>query len=213
MAAPTGFETFAGLSRHSWIDRPDTKYNTDGLFKTKLVGDLADPKVQAFKAKVDAAAQAAFDEELKDLSPGQRKKWSLYLPYTLEEDEEGNETGRIVFEFKRNALVTIKKTGETKALSVAVYDSKNKAVLPAPSIYGGSTIRVVGNFRPIKIAATSKAGVRMDFFAVKVLKMSQGSGGNPFSESDDEYADGWESNGTENTARTTETADAGDGDY
>lgn len=212
MANPTGFETPAGLSKHTWVDRPDTKFDTDGLFKTKLVGDLSNPKIVALRAKIDAAAQAAFDEELKDLTPGQRKKWQVYLPYTLEEDEEGNETGRIVFEFKRNAKVTIRKTGEVKELSVAVYDSAGNAVKPAPAIYGGSTIKVMGSFRPIKISATQKAGVRMDFFAVKVLKMSQGAGGNPFS-NDEEIEDGWTSNATENsTSAGSEPADIG-GDY
>ena len=187
MAAPTGFETFAGLSRHSWIDRPDTKYNTDGLFKTKLVGDLADPKVQAFKAKVDVAAQAAFDEELKDLSPGQRKKWSLYLPYTLEEDEEGNETGRIVFEFKRNALVTNRVTGQSTSRVIAVFDSRNSIARPTPVVPHNSLIRVAATSRAIKLSYISKSGVWLDFFAVKVLKMARMPC--PFSE--DQIAEGW----------------------
>lgn len=203
------FETFAGLSLHTWIDRPDTKFNADGLYKTKLIGDLADPKVAAFKQKVDDAAAAALEDETKDLTPGQKKKWEPYLPYTLETDDTtGEDTGRIIFEFKRNAKVTLRATGEVKELSVAVYDSKGKPVLPPPPIYSGSTIKVVGNFRPIKIAATNKAGVRMDFFAVKVLKMQKGKGDSPFS--DDEVADGWEANEADNSAdHTTAT----DGDY
>lgn len=182
MNADAHFETFAGLSLHTWIDRPDTKFNADGLYKTKLIGDLADPKVAAFKQKVDEAAAAALAEETKDLTPGQAKKWEPYLPYTLEvDDKTGEDTGRIIFEFKRNAKVTIRKTQEVKELSVAVYDSKGKPVLPPPAIYGGSTIKVVGNFRPLRLYWLQRAGVRMDFSAVQVLRAATDVSKLPFS--------------------------------
>ncbi|MHB1102055.1 MAG: hypothetical protein ACYC0C_04580 [Devosia sp.] len=47
-APKSSFETPAGLSQHTWVDRPDTTYNLDGLYKTKLVCDLAIPAVAAF---------------------------------------------------------------------------------------------------------------------------------------------------------------------
>lgn len=201
------YKTPPGEALHAWIDKPDTKFNADGLFKTKLILDINETlkdrdgkdvlrdgqpvyPARDWKAKVDEAAQAAFDEELADLSVGARKKWSLYLPYTEEEDEEGNPTGRIIFEFKRNAKIKIRRTGEEKNLSVACYNVQGKAI-PVTAVYSGTIISVGGvEFRPIKITASQKAGVRMDFSKVQILKLRERDSG--FEDQSDTYGN-WDS--------------------
>lgn len=208
--AKTRYSTPPGEALHAWIDKPDTKFNADGLFKTKLIGDL-NWSIQRggetvypwreWKDKVDAQAQAAFEEELKDLSVNARKKWGLYLPYTMEEDDAGNETGRIIMEFKRNAVITIRKTGETKKLSVACYNVKGAAI-PVTSVYSGTTIIVGGiEFRPIKISASQKAGVRMDFSKVQILKLRERDTG--FEDQSAQYGD-WDNENDEGEEGSTE---------
>lgn len=196
--AKTRYTTPPGEALYAWIDKPDTKFNADGLFKTKLILDLNETAkdkngeefypARVWKEKVDAQAQAAFDEELKDLSVGARKKWDLYLPYEEEEDDEGNPTGRIIFEFKRNAKIKIRKTGEIKDLSVACYNVKGEAIKPT-AVFSGTIIMVGGvEFRPIKITASQKAGVRMDFSKVQILKLRERTD-NSFGDQSAQYGD------------------------
>lgn len=168
---PERFETCAGLSRRAFTVLPDTKFNTDGLFKISLVVDLSEPSAQAFKEKVDAAALEVFNAEIPERDRG---GWEHYLPYERElSPETGERTGRVVFAFKRNAKIKLLRTGEVVDLTVAVFDSEGAHALPPPIIGDNSLVRVWGEFRPIRISAARKAGVRMDFSAVKVLRLER----------------------------------------
>jgi len=188
MAVNDRFETCVGLARHAFIIEPDTKFNPDGLFKIKLTVDLSEPAAQAFKTKVDAAALEAFKDEVPEYA---REAWTHYLPYQWELDSNtGKASGRAIFEFKRNAKIKIPRTGEIMNLNVAVFDSKNRQAWPAPPIPDGSLVRLWAEFRPIKISASRKAGVRMDFSCVKVLRMMQSPSISPFS--DEQIEDGWQ---------------------
>lgn len=185
---PERFETCRGLARDAFIVTPDTKFNPDGLFKVSLVVDLSEPEAQAFKSKVDAAANEFLMSEVPEKY---RRGWGPYLPYEWEVDAETKQqTGRIVFQFKRNAKIKLLKTGEIKDLTVAVYDSRNKPAWPVPYLPDGSLIRLWAELRPIKITASRMAGVRMDFSCVKVLKMAPPWC--PFS--DEQIKDGWRAN-------------------
>lgn len=183
--APERFETCAGLAMRTFTITPDTKYNTDGLFKISMVVDPLEPEAQAFKAKIDVAAAEALNAEVPEK---QRRGWEPYLPYEPELNAAtGEETGRIIFEFKRNAKIKLRRAGEIKDLTVAVFDSRNRQAWPAPPITDGSLVRVMAEFRPIKIATSRKAGVRIDFSCVKVLKLASWC---PFS--NEQIDGGWE---------------------
>lgn len=158
---------------HPWLNSPDTKYNEDGLFHTDLI--LGGQEAQDLKAIIDAAAQAAYDELTDDLKPADKKKWGLYVPYEIDEDDEGNETGYIRFSFKQNAKITNRKTGETKDVKIAIHDSKDQETKVA--VYSGSEGRIMFSMRPIKMTSAKEAGIRLDFAKVQVTKLKQGSGG------------------------------------
>lgn len=177
MAKVNAYETPKGIAIHPWINKPDTKYAPDGVFKMQLKLKLADANVQNLKVLVDEAAQVAFDVETKDLTAGEKKKWTLYVPYTLEEDDEGNETGYIIFTFKRNRIIKL-QGGDTKELQVYIYDSKGNVPEAGkePSIWGGTELKTLFTFRNVKVPGTKNAGVKLDFSAVKVFKLSKGEG-------------------------------------
>lgn len=157
----------AGIAVYPWLNKPDTKFNADGVFKTGLI--LEGAEAQKLKEELDAASQVAFDEETADLAPAARKKWRLYLPYEEEETEEGHKTGRITFNFKQNA--TIKVEGQPKAIQIAIFDAADKEV--HTPIFGGSTIRVMYRPRNTKIAASQQAGVKLDFLKVQLVKLAE----------------------------------------
>lgn len=162
-----------GEAIHPWFNKPDTKYNADGVYKSGLaVGGEA---AQAYKAEIDALALAGFETimEEKGLKPADRKKWSVYYPYDVETDDEGVETGRIIFHYKQNATLRL-KDGEVKKINIGLRDSQNEALKPNTPIFGGSTVCIMWKSRPVTIAGTKQAGVRLDFNMVQLIKQAEG---------------------------------------
>lgn len=188
MARPDAYQTPPGVAVHPWINRPDTKFNANGVFHTQLALDASLPDVQTLMAKVTEGSQAIFQRiitEDKVLTPAEKKKWKLYVPFVMEEDAEGNETGRVLFTFKRNHKVTIR--GEEKELHVAIYDSMGNDIPgdEEPAVFGGTVLSAAFTFRDVKVPGTKQAGAKLDFFAVQIIKLGQGGGGKVFGRATD----------------------------
>lgn len=174
-----------GIARYPWLNKPDVKFNADGLFKVELV--LSGEEAQAFKALIDKAAEEAHAEYTAEMTAGDRKKWSLYTLYEVEEDEAGNPTGDIHFHFKQNAVIKL-RDGETKPISIGLYDSRDEPT--TAQVYGGSTIRVLYKTRLIPMTASKQVGVRLDFLKVQVIKLAtRDSGQGGFGSVDGGYVD------------------------
>lgn len=177
MARPDSYQFPAGIAIHPWINKADTKFNVNGVFHTKYICDAALPEVQTIMAKVKEKAEERFAFITKDLTPAERKKWKVYVPYEDElDDQTGEPTGRVVFNLKRNWKVKI--DGEEKELRVSVYDSKGEAIPEGsePAIFGGTELSAYCTMRDVKVPGTKQAGVKLDMFAVQVIKLSKGSG-------------------------------------
>lgn len=165
-----------GTGIHLHLNKPDDKFGPP-VYKGKL--KLEGQAAEDFAAIIDADAKAAFEEyfetgEGKDMTPGQRKKVTLYTPYDREEDDEGNPTGAILFEFKQNAKIKL-KDGTVKDIPMPIHDSKDVATRAL--VFGGSTIRFMYAPRLIKVPATNQVGVRLDFAKVQVRKLADRSAG------------------------------------
>ena len=106
------------------------------------------------------------------MTPGERKKWTPYHPYTLEENEEGEPTGEITFHFKQNATIRL-KDGTEKALTIGVYDHNSKELFKP--VFGGSEARVRYSFRQIAMTSLKEVGTRLDFAMVQVRKLAKGN--------------------------------------
>lgn len=179
MAARTYQMSPFGVAVHPWINKPDTKFNELGLYKVGLL--LSGPEAIAFKEAIDRAAQEGFDtimqemaDQSKAFTPGERKKWSLYVPYEEKEDADGNKTGDIEFDFKQNAKIKL-RDGSTKDVTIAIKDANNSDM--HKPVFGGSVLRTMFAFRPIKMTSSKQAGVRLDFAAVQVRQLGTGAGG------------------------------------
>lgn len=156
-----------------WLNKPDTKFNENGVYKADLA--LTGAPAEKFAEEIDAEAQAAFDEITADMTPGERKKWKLYVPYRREEDDEGNPTGRIIFQFRQNATIQVKGEDTPTEVKIGIYDSDDKD-LHKP-VFSGSVIRVLYATRQIKMQSAKEAGVRLDFSMVQVKELAKARGG------------------------------------
>lgn len=173
-----------GIARHAWVNKPDTKYNADGLYHTKLV--LEGDEAAGFKAEIDAEVERAFLEEVETnkLTHAAAKKWTKYYPYEIEQDDNGAETGKVLFMFKQNAVIKL-KDGGVKNFVLGIRDGKNEPI--TDNVFGGAIIRVLYKPRNVKLATQKQFGVRLDFSMVQLIKQAPMSGGG-FDEVDQAYA-------------------------
>lgn len=164
-----------GEAVHPWLNRPDTKFNEGGVFKVglRLRGEIA----QSYMAKVKVQSDRYFEEVTAEMTPGERKKWTVYYPFEEVEDDNGDKTGEVVFDFKQNHTLRL-KSGEEKKVQLRLQDGAGKDTTRA--IMGGSELRTMYAFRDIKMVSTKQAGVRLDFCGAQVMKFSKGSSGGGF---------------------------------
>lgn len=170
---------------------------------------MSGAKAQKYKEEVDAQALAAFEEITAEMTPGERKKWSVYYPYEELEDDEGNKTGDIVFHYKQNATIRL-RDGTTKQVTIGIQDSAGKDM--HKPLFFGTELRAMFAYRAIKMVSTKQAGVRLDFSMVQVLKLGKGGGGKGFGAVEGGYVDDGDRDEGEEQA-SGGASGAVDGDY
>lgn len=145
------------------------------------------------------------------MTPAERKKWSVYYPYEVLEDDEGNATGDIVFHYKQNATIKL-KDGTTKHVKIGIQDSAGKDM--HKPLFFGTELRTMFAYRAIKMVSTKQAGVRLDFSMVQVLKLGTGGGNKGFGAVEGGYVDDGDDGEDEGHATSGSASSAAvDGDY
>jgi hypothetical protein len=158
-----------GIAVYPWLNKPDTKFNPDGEYRTKL--RIPAEEAQGFITKLMAIYEANVAEQTKI---AKKKVKAANLPWAETFDEEGNEDGFIEFSFKRKAKVTMKDGSQFES-KVALFDSANNPLPADVSVYGGSTIVIAAEVVPY-YTATVGAGITLRLKAVQVKKLVQGGG-------------------------------------
>jgi len=161
-----------GTFLHPWFNRPDTKFNADGVFQTDLV--LSGKAAQDFKTLCDQASEEAFAERTDKMTPAEKKKWSIYRPYEEVEDDDGNATGEIKFSFKQNHKIKT-RDGDIKTISIEIRDAKDNVI--EAQVFSGSEGRIMFTTRAIEMSSSKQVGARLDFSKVQITKLVKGSGG------------------------------------
>lgn len=166
------YNTPLGVAGYSWLNKPDTKYNDDGVYTTKLI--LEGDDAVAFKATIDQMVDDAWDELTEGWTNGKLKKHTKFYPYKMEEDDEGDETGRMIFNFKQNAVIKTKK-GERIEVKIALFNRFGKKTTKA--IYPGSKIEIEFSTRGWVQAKDQEVGITLDLSAVLVREFAESTGG------------------------------------
>lgn len=185
-----------GEAVYPHLNTPDTGkqgvFTREPLFSTGLRLPLdgpGGPLMEEVRAASDKALADFFESEAgQKIPPNKRKDWKAYYPFEEEFDDAGNPKGTVVFDFKQNAGIKSRETGEVKKVFIAIYDAAGKllnklskdgqqVVEPAPLVRNGSIIRVNHTMRPITMKSTTQVGVRLDFGRVQVRTWAEASGG------------------------------------
>lgn len=182
-----------GTAIYPKLDKPDTKFDADGVYEVKLKFDPAATdgvigKTSATWAEIVEKAEAVRDEFLastkKELAAGDGKQklkakniTALDFGNEQDVDDDGNETGLIVIKAKMKASGTSKKDGKPWTRKPTLFDAKGKP-LPAnaPPIWGGSQLKVAAEAAPYYNAKDNVVGVTLRLNAVQVIELVSGQG-------------------------------------
>lgn len=210
----TKFVTPKGVAVFPRLNKPDTKFNPDGDWSTKLRMPVIE-EVQDLMNTIEAEAEKQFNETVegfkKDGKAAQAKAVKKAdLPFRMAVDADGNETGEVEFSFKQKAVIK-KKDGTTTNVTPGLFDAKGKPFPRAKAIWGGSTIKVSASIVPYYVAGTKQAGVSLRLNGVQVLELVTGTGGDAKSMGFGEE-EGYEAEDDTKTTTTTTADGAGDGE-
>ena len=148
---------------------PDTKYHEQGEYKTGLAVD-----------EIDAAGLIEDLREIYKNHVGKAAPKAKNPMFKKEVDEEGEETGRYIFNFKAKNRIT--KAGDLWDRQPLFFDAKGQRIVDAPNIGGGSELRV---FFEIYLWQNSDGkGVSLQPTKIQVINLVEYSGGDssPFEE-------------------------------
>ena len=147
MALRVAFQTSVGTAQYPWLNKPDTKFDEEGVYKTGLI-----------MSQEDASAMM---EEVQELAKEFLGKKISKARFPWDQDED---TGEIIWKAK------------TK-LPPKFFDTTGQYLdeTQRPLVPGGSKIRLKGTFLPYDKGAN--CGVSMQINSVQIVDLSSGSGG------------------------------------
>lgn len=203
------FTSPVGSAVYPHLVRPDTKFDSDGVFRVTLALDAGAAK--PFIAQLEAARDRFTATFAKD-EPVKAKKASIADVYEDELDESGEETGRVLIKAKQKAKVTVGDKVYEK--SVKLFDSQNQIITP-DSMWSGTKLKLAGVLVPYYMASSKEIGVSLRLAAAQVIELVQGDGGSGesfgFGSEDGGYvAETFENSASPETAGGDDTD--GDGD-
>lgn len=181
--------TKKGIARFPSLTKADTKFNPDGEYKTGVVLSQEDAqpiidKATAEAEKILAETKEALQESVKTLKGEKLVKAKKALaelamgdmPFKPVYDDDGNETGDVVLNFKMKAQRKDKE-GKVIKMKPKLFDAGGKEIKGAIEIWGGSLIKVSGSLNPFYIPGTNTCGVGFRLAAVQVIELRSGGSG------------------------------------
>jgi hypothetical protein len=172
---PVQYTTPAGEMVWPWLnkydDRPIKGKPQKAAYKLNLRYAANNPAWVMMQAKLDGLVEASYDKAVEE-NPKKKKLIVRQFPYSMETDDEGEETGNVILKLKQNAFFTDRKTGTERQAFVALFDAAGRPInRDKVMIYGGSTGVASFTTRPYLVDSTNGAGISLDLKAVQVLQL------------------------------------------
>jgi hypothetical protein len=156
----------------------------DGALSVKLILDPENDKHAAFMEKLEELGEGSFDsliaEKTAEAKTPKQKKQLKAMEYAsvvkVEEDDEGEETGRMLVTCKVKFTVTTKK-GETFENKVVRFDKRGIPLDGEIEVGSGSRGQASFEVIPYLMASSEKGGISLRLKAVMVSKLEEKTGG------------------------------------
>ena len=136
----------AGIAVYPWLNKPDTKFDADGVFSVKLI--------------FEKAAIKKISDVVKPLMNGGKNN-----PIKPEVDDQGEKTGKYIANFKMKAHVRTKGGDEWDQKPILVDSNGNRMIA---AIGGGSKLQVAYEAVPYDAMG---GGVSLRMKKVRVLDL------------------------------------------
>ena len=181
-----------GVLVYPHLTEPDTKFvKPDGEYHTKFALESDSKPAVALIEQLDAILDAYIEENPDGLTKAKLKKAGRADLYEEEVDDEGEETGRIIFKFKLKAkVVTKSKSWDQKP---RLFDGNAQPVQGEINPWTGTEAKVSAEIFPYYMETTKQFGLSLRCNAVQILTLVTGQGRNAsdfgFGEEDDSYTD------------------------
>lgn len=171
---PTRITTRAGEFIWPRLFEPDTKYDPAGLFSVKFKADAAEASrlMKLLEADYEAALEQG-REKFAELPVASRKKLKALTEAPIATpvyDDNEEETGEYLFNFKMKHEVTSKKSGETFKKYPAVFDAKGRPIKKA-EVGSGTVGKVTFEAAPYFNASAGQAGLSLRLSAVQIIDL------------------------------------------
>jgi len=156
-----------GKSLWAKVFEPDTRFVDDGEYSTSVIV----PEAEA--AQVCEQLEALIDEEYNKVvkEKPQLKATLSKRPVTEPDfDQDGNETGNVVFKTKLKAKIR-GKNGQAYSQKVNVVDAKRNPMSGDQLIGNGSVIKVAVEPVAYMMQSTKQVGVSLRLKAVQVIDL------------------------------------------
>lgn len=200
----------AGIAVFPALNKPDTKFNADGVYKVKL--RVTDEEAQPLIDKVAALAEqhlkdtkADLTAQLAEATDGKKKKAlkdalagikMADSSITDDVDDEGDPNGFKLLGFKSPSSYKSKKDlddeGNPKPvpIRITICAANGKPIASPPAIWGGSKLVIAYELRPFYTASVG-VGVSLRLTGAQILELKTGGqgGGNPGFASQEGYGD------------------------
>ena len=161
------YNTPKGIAKWATLGKPDTKYKKEGEYRVTLL--LTPQEAKPIQELIDKGIEEAKAMWKADPKLKGKKIKEADVPYGMDLDKEGNETGKVKFTFKAKASGT-RKDGTAWTFRPMVFDAKGGKVPSNVSIFGGSIVRVSYEIYPWATVAAG-AGVSLRMKAVQVIEL------------------------------------------
>lgn len=181
---------------------PQAKADWNITIKTPREQDevITGDTVQGFMDEIEKLCKEAYDDGIAameaELAEAKGKKKAdlkanieslgVKLPFGPDYDDEGDETGLVVFRTKTKATYKDKK-GVVHDKTLPLYDSAGEPISPEAregmKLWSGSQIICAVECTPWVMPSIDMAGVSLRLNAVQVIELSGGAGGNRSAES------------------------------
>jgi len=156
-----------GKAQWAKVFEPDTRFVPEGEYSTQVI--IPEAEAAAVCEQLDGIIQSKFQEAVKD-NPKLKAVLSTATPYSKEVDDNGDETGNLVFKSKLKARIK-SKAGETYTQKPSVVDAKKTPMDKSIAVGNGSTVKIAVEPFPYVMQSTKQVGVSLRLKAMQVIDL------------------------------------------
>lgn len=174
-----------GVAIYPRLNNPDDKYDKAGQYKVKLAIDGDDEGLAALRAKVEELIEEKYQEVVEEITENLTKQGKKGLiekqvaavtkgnPFVAEEDDQtGEETGRILINSKMKASIMTKKGLWNRKPTIV--SAKGVVLKNPPMIGSGSVLKLSVELVPYFAANDKTVSVSFRLEAAQVIKLVTG---------------------------------------